>query len=289
MEAILLGTGCPAADPLRCGAATLLRGGGAAVLVDCGAGAVHRCLQAGQPPRELDAVVLTHLHSDHLVDLYQLIVSAWHAGRDRPWRVLGPAPVLRHVEGLMALWADERAARVAFERRPSTAALEIEPVELRDGMTVPVGGMTMTAVEVDHRPVVPALGLVAEADAAAVVVSGDTRRCDALIEAGRGCDLLIHECFLHREMAPVPGVRSAETVEAVASYHTLSSEVGGVARDMEAGALMLTHFVPPRFDRAALLTEVRETWDGPLMIGEDLMAYDCKSRSVRFGGAVVGM
>lgn len=81
-------------------------------------------------------------------------------------------------------------------------------------------------------------------------------------------------------MLPVPGRRAPETIEAVASYHTLSSEVGGVARAMEDRALARLHFVPPDFDRGALLAEVGESYGDPAFIGEDLMSFDLESREV---------
>src|SRR3546814_8928748 len=88
---------------------------------DLGSGVTQRLVAAGTPGRALDALLLTHLHSDHLVDLYQLIVSSWHQGRDRPLPVYGPPGTRRYVEGLMALWEPELSLRIAHEKRPSTA------------------------------------------------------------------------------------------------------------------------------------------------------------------------
>ena len=85
--------------------------------------------------------------------------------------------------------------------------------------------------------------------------------------------------MLHRK-ASSDAHRSAATMENVESYHTLSSEVGGVARDMAAKALALTHFVPPDIDRAALLSEVAESFDGHVLVGEDLMRIDLAARTV---------
>src|SRR3546814_9918456 len=78
MEIVFLGTGCPVVSTERYGPAQLILADGAKILVDCGSGVTQRLLAAGTPGRDLDALLLTHLHSDHLVDLYQLIVSAWH-------------------------------------------------------------------------------------------------------------------------------------------------------------------------------------------------------------------
>ena len=89
MELTLLGTGCPVAHAGRFGPAQAVTGEGAAILIDCGSGVTQRLVAAGLPGRTLDAVLLTHLHSDHIVDLFQLVISSWHQGRDRPRHVAG--------------------------------------------------------------------------------------------------------------------------------------------------------------------------------------------------------
>lgn len=275
MEVTLLGTGCPQCDTRRYGPASLVRHGSAAVLVDCGSGVTQRLLGAGSSGAAVDAVLLTHLHSDHLVDLYQLLVSGWHQGRDRPLRIHGPPGTRRHVDGLLALWRAERQLRMAHERRPSVAGFQAEVTEFSAaGPVAELDGLAVEAVRVDHAPVEHAYGFVFRAAGRVAAFSGDTRYCERLIAAARGADLLVHECFIHREMPAKPGVRTAEGVEAVASYHTLSAEVGKVAARARVGFLMLNHFVPTRFDRAALAAEVAADFAGPFAIGEDLMRYD---------------
>jgi ribonuclease Z len=289
MRITLLGTGCPQCDPDRTGPANLVRAGGMSFLVDCGSGVTQRLIAAESAGRKLDAVFLTHLHSDHVVDLYQLIVSSWHQGRDRPQRVFGPKGTRRFVEGTLALWREELAQRIAHERRPSTAALEVVVMEIEPGEIFRADGVAVTAVEVDHFPVREAFGFVFEGVGRRAVFSGDTRRCPALIEAARASDCLVHECFIHREMHPRPGVRSQEGIESVASYHTLSGEVGKVASEAGAKILVLNHFVPTRFDKAALLAEVRRDYAGPILVGEDLMTIDLAGRAVTYAGATIGL
>lgn len=281
MRVTLLGTGCPVVDLKRAGPATLVDHAGDSVLVDCGAGVTHRLLEAGHPGRELGALFLTHLHSDHIVDLFQLVISSWHQGRARPWRVFGPPGTRHYVSGLMALWKPELEQRIAHECRPSSSALEVEVIEFSDDEEIAIGALNVRTVRVDHAPVRHAFGFVFEAPGQRAVVSGDTRRCAALIEAARGADLLVHEVFVHREMKIIEGVRTQQGVDNVASYHTLSSEVGGIARDAGVRALALTHFVPPGADRAQLLAEVRSDFQGPVLIGEDLMSIDLDTMSVQ--------
>ena len=95
---------------------------------------------------------------------------------------------------------------------------------------------------------------------------------------------MVHECFIHRAMAARRGRRSAQGLANVAAYHTLSSEVGKVASRSNAGMLVLNHFVPVDFDRAALLAEIRADFQGPIVIGEDLLTLDVPQRSASYQG-----
>ncbi|QPC44732.1 MBL fold metallo-hydrolase [Kaustia mangrovi] len=287
MRLTLLGTGCPVASAERLGPGTLIRHGDVAVLVDCGSGVAQRLVQAGCPGRGLDAVLVTHIHSDHLVDLYQLIVSSWHQGREKPWLVYGPPALRPLVKEMMALWQDERQLRIAHEHRPSTTGLEVEVRPLHDDGHFAIGGLAIESFAVDHRPVEPAFGLAFGAGEGTehrrLVLSGDTCRCPAVVAAAKGADLLVHEVFVHAAMTPEPGVRSRETIDRVAAYHTSSGEVGKIATEAGAGALALTHIVPPSADRAALLREVAADFSGPVIVGEDLMEIDLDGRALRHG------
>jgi len=291
-EIHLLGTGCPQCDPDRRGPSNLVRAQGRNFLVDCGSGVTQRLVEAGTPGKSIDALFLTHLHSDHLVDFYQLVISSWHQGRDRPQRVIGPIGTRAFVTATMELWAVERAQRIAHERRPSTEALQVEVTEidptLTNGVVYQQDGVAVRAVAVAHQPVKHAYGYVFEAGGRKAAFSGDTAFCPALIEAARGADALVHECFIHREMKVTQGVRSAEGVAAVASYHTLPAEAGRVAAEAGVNVLILNHFVPTRFDRRALLAETRESWEGPLVIGEDLMCFDLETRTLTHRDGVIG-
>jgi ribonuclease Z len=288
MELTLLGTGCPQVDPDRRGPANLVRHGGLQLLVDCGSGVTQQLVRAGSRGAALDAVFLTHLHSDHVVDLYQLVISSWHQGRDRPQRVFGPEGTRDFVERTLELWRAEREQRVAHERRASTAALRVDVTEFGGGTVFEQEGLRVAAFEVDHRPWRPSFGFAFEAGGRRVVLSGDTVRCPALLEAARNADVLVQDCFIHREMGAAPG-RTEETLRNVASYHALSSDVGRIAAGAAVGCLVLNHFVPTQFDRPALLAEVRAQYAGPVVIGEDLMTVVADTGELRFAGAVLNL
>jgi ribonuclease Z len=283
----LLGTGCPQVHAHRFGPASLVQTGGMSFLVDCGSGVTQRMAAAGVSGAGLDALLLTHLHSDHLVDLYQLVISSWHQGRARPQRIFGPSGTRAFAEATMEVWRKERELRIAWECRPSTAGLELEITEFGEGVIFDADGLRISAFKVDHRPVEQAFGFLFETAHARVAFSGDTTVCDGLVSAAKDVDLLVHECFIHREMGG--RMRSAQGLANVAAYHTLSSDVGKVAARAGARLLLLNHFVPVEFDRDALLREVGADFKGPVVIGEDLLSVDVPRRAIAHGGLRLGL
>ncbi|HEV2511426.1 MBL fold metallo-hydrolase [Bosea sp. (in: a-proteobacteria)] len=284
-----LGSGAPPVSLRRAGPAHLVEAGGSKVLIDCGSGVSQRLIAAGHAGAQIDALIVTHEHSDHLVDFYQLIVSSWHQGRNRPWRVLAPAPALANMRGQYEAFARERALRIAFEKRPDATGLEVVFEELREGPVAGMEGLGIEAFLVDHKPVEPAFGLSLSANGSRVVFSGDTRLTPSLERAAQGCDLLVCEVFIDSQMPVTAGVRSAETVASVQSYHMTPAVVAGLAKRADVKALALTHLVPPGADTVALFAEVRAGgYTGPLIVGEDLMRLELPARLLRWNGAALG-
>ena len=282
MKFTFLGMGCPVASPMRAGPAHLVTGARARLLIDCGAGVSQRLVAAGELGANIDALIVTHYHSDHVVDFYQLLVSGWHQGRARPLHVHAPASVIAHMRKILEAYADERALRIAHERRPSRVGLEVEFRELESGRAIRIGDLEAEAFTVDHRPVAPAFGLILRQGGTRIVFSGDTRPVPSLIEAARGAQLLVCEVFVDREMKPTPGVRSKETIAAVKSYHLTPRQIAKIAREAGVAALALTHIVPPNADRSALVAEIRKSYGGPVILGEDLLSIDPLARTVSF-------
>lgn len=284
-----LGSGAPPVSLRRAGPAHLVEAGGSKLLIDCGSGVSQRLVAAGHAGAQIDALIVTHEHSDHLVDFYQLIVSSWHQGRSRPWRVLAPEPALANMRGQYEAFARERALRIAFEKRPDATGLEVVFEELQQGPVAGLGTLAVEAFLVDHKPVEPAFGLSLSANGSRIVFSGDTRLTPSLEQAADGCDLMVCEVFIDSQMPVTAGVRSAETVASVQSYHMTPAVVAGLARRAGVKALALTHLVPPGADTAALFAEVRAGgYAGPLVVGEDLMRLELPARLLRWNGAAIG-
>ena len=237
----------------------------------------------------MDAVFFTHLHSDHTVDLFQLIISSWHQGRDRPHLIYGPKGTKRYVNGLLKLWKPEFEQRIAHERRTSTAALSADVIEIDEGEVFRAGDLVVTAVDVDHFSVRPAFGFLFETPESRLAISGDTTYCPARIKACKGFDVLVHEVYIHSGESHQMLMREDLGSRNVMSYHTASDVVGIVAREAEVGVLVLSHFVPTRFDEDALLSQVCDSFQGPIVIGEDLMHIDVANRRVLSYGMTLSL
>ena len=285
----LLGTGCPQVDTRRLGPSQIVRHQGGTYLVDCGSGVTQRLYAAGSSGADIDAVFFTHLHSDPTVDLFQLIISSWHQGRDRPHLIYGPKGTKRYVKGLLKLWEPEFKQRIAHELRSSTVALSADVIEIEEGEIFRAGDLSVTAVDVDHFPVRPAFGFLFETPESRLAISGDTTYCPALIKACKGFDVLVHEVFIHRGESHQMETREDLGSRNVMSYHTASDVVGHVAREAEVGVLVLSHFVPTRFDEEALLHQVCADFDGPILVGEDLMHIDVANRRVLSYGMTMSL
>ncbi|CAD7705388.1 unnamed protein product [Ostreobium quekettii] len=289
MKVTFLGTGVPVVSTERYGAAQVVSHGDARILIDCGSGVTQRMVAAGMAPRDLDVVLLTHLHSDHVMDAFQLIMSSWVGGRDRPLPIFGPPGTRRFVEGLMDAWRPELEQRIAHVGPgQSTAALQADVTEIGPGPVGTFGGVEVEAIEVDHRPVVHAYGFALQAEGQRVVFSGDTKPCKSLALAAKGADLLVHEVIVATATADL--MRASDSAAKIVAYHTRSDVVGKIAADAGVGCLALTHIAPPNVDRGRLMDDVAADYHGPAFIAEDLSTIDVSSRRVTFaGGAVLAL
>jgi len=283
LRVTLLGTGCPIVDVHRYGPATLIEamgeGGAEAWLVDCGSGVTQRLVGHGTPGSQLTGVLLTHLHSDHTIDLMQLLISSWHQGRIQPLKVFGPKGTRKFLMEIWEAWRPEFEQRSAHEIRP-LQALAWDIVEIDGNWKLETPAVSIAATEVRHQPVSQAFGFRFDTyhepsgNGASVVVSGDTAYCPELIHLAKDCDLLVHEVFVHRSYLNQRTDRDPQQTANVMAYHTRSDEVGRVANEANAGALALTHFVPTVFDQAQLEADVRAEYQGNLFVGVDLMCLE---------------
>ena len=271
MELTLLGTGCPSVDYKRFGPSNLVSTKLAKILVDCGSGITQRLHELKVSSADIDVLLFTHLHSDHAVDLYQLIISSWHSYRIKPWKIYGPKGTKKFVKKIMDAWADERKLRISYESRASAKAFDIQVTEFKSIGNIKIKDLNIKYFEVDHKPVKYAYGFCFTNKNKKLTISGDTRPCENLMKYAQKADVLLHEVFIEGEILQLNKMRTKKTLHNVQSYHTTSTQVGKVAFIARAKKLVLTHFVPTRFNKNNLKKVVKKDFGKDPIIGEDLM------------------
>lgn len=269
----LLGTGAgPPVRPARAGVGTLIEAGGETLLVDAGYGVLRRLVQTGARMSAVTRVFLTHLHSDHVVELPALLLLPWSApaARDVPLAVWGPAGTRAMMEALTQAFAFDIAVRRDVDEKASARGITAEPHDITPGVVYERSGVRVTAFLVDHGPVTPAYGYRIDYRGRSVAISGDTRVSDSLVTASKGVDVLIHEAidaeFLRTVERPSP-----ELLSAILAHHTTAEEAGGVFQRVQPKLAVYSHSpgTPALVEGAR-----RGGYTGPLEIGEDLMVID---------------
>jgi ribonuclease Z len=285
-KVILLGTGVPTPRPDRFGPATLVEAGDQKLLIDAGRGAAIRLYQLDIPLGRIDALFLTHYHSDHTSGIPDLWLTGWlqsHFGtRRKPFRVIGPIGAKALMENLERAYALDIKIRIADEKlEPSGIAVTVEEFE-RDGVIYEKNGVKVIAFEVDHGDVIkPAYGYRIEYGGRAVVISGDTRYHPNVIKYGTGADLLIHEVAAAR-----PELMNEAFIQRIIGHHTTPQEAGRVFSQAKPKMAVYTHLVLlasetiPSVTLGELVSETRKTYNGPLEIGEDLMSIEITDKVI---------
>jgi ribonuclease Z len=268
IDITLLGTGSPMIDPNRAGPSTLVKAGDAVFLVDCGRGVLMRAAAAGVGAANITALLLTHLHSDHITDLSDVITTRWVTTFvPTPLPIIGPPGTKAVVEATLAALAPDISYRIGHHP-DITEPPSIQVHEYTEGQVWDDGGVRITAAPTDHRPVEPTLGFRVEYDGATVVLAGDTVPCASLDALASGANALVHTVIRADLVAQIPVQRLRDILD----YHSSVEQAAATAARAGVGTLVLTHYVP------ALVPGQEDQWralaatefSGPVEIGNDL-------------------
>jgi ribonuclease Z len=269
----LLGTGNPRPSSARSGPATLVEAGATRILVDAGRGAAERLWSVGgrEALSGIDLVVLTHLHSDHVVGLPDLWLTGWLFGRKAPLKVIGPAGTAAMASHLSKAYSfDVETRRDRDEKLPAAGAV-IEARDVLPEAAIEVGGVTVTPFEVDHGPVKPAYGYRVTYRGRCVVFSGDTRYSEQVISHAKGCDVLVHEVLAPDVERRETKMQDPAAVQRIIDHHITPEEAGRVFAAAKPRLAVYSHIVPSPTTAKELEVPTRKTYSGPLAVGEDLM------------------
>ncbi len=289
MQLTLLGTGSPVPDLRRRGPASLVVVGAQRVLVDAGSGVVHRLLEAGQPgrvapggPPAITHIFLTHLHSDHIMGLPDLLWTGWIIGWwATPPAIFGPPGTAELMRRLEHTFAYDITVRNANDRlaRPWQSPVVIEydeaapPIETSDFRGRPF--------RVEHSPVDQAFGVRFDSDSGSIAFSGDTSPQESLAQAAHGVDILVHEVYdsasSRQRLTTVReqfGEASLQVraMTGIYRYHTGSEELGRIASLADTPHLVLNHVLGPP-DTDVIARDIAAGYSGQITVGEDLQEF----------------
>ncbi len=276
----LLGTGSPMPSPDRAGPATLVSAGdGAAAehyLVDAGRGVLMRMAALGLGAPNLAAVLLTHLHSDHITDLNDVITTRWvMTFEPTPLTIVGPVGTRQVVDHLVASLEPDIGYRIDHHQDLNYGFTEIDVIEVEEGEIELGGAVTITCAPTDHKPVHPTVGFRFEHDGAVVVAAGDTVPCDGLDSLCEGANALVHTVIRKDIIETIPLQRMQDTLD----YHSSPAEAAQTAARGGVDTLVLTHYVPPiptGGDGADWKALCAEHFSGAVEVGDDLHRIDVK-------------
>lgn len=289
---ITTGTGAPLPDPQRAGPQTVVIAGDQLLVFDAGPGSTRRLETVHPEASDVDALFITHYHSDHIGDIGELMLKRW-AGRttNEPLPIYGPPGIERVVAGFEAAYELDTGYRVEHhgeEAMPlSGAGGDAREFDLgMDLMASEViyeqGKVQVIAFNVDHAPIFPAVGYRVNYKDRSVVISGDTVYSESLTAHTMGADIFVSEA-LHHEFSQMVSDATSDAdnnASAVAhdiqDYHITPEGAGIVARDANVSLLLITHVLPPvpsqllinpflRDARAVFAGEIRMANDGTMV------------------------
>ena len=250
---------------------SLLELDGQRIVVDCGLGVTRGLVEAGIDLKSLQTIVITHLHSDHILELGGLVHTAWVTGLRTTIHIYGPPGILAYWNGFLAAMSYDIHLRVVDDGRVPLTDL-VRVIEVNEA-SFTSGDLIVKTLAVRHPPVEVALSYRFEGSKV-VTFSGDTTYFPPLADFAKGSDLLIHEAMLPEGIEVIlQKTGGGEKLRAhLNASHTNVDDVAKIARAAGVKRLALNHLVPvddARFSHADWLARIAAVWDGPALVGQD--------------------
>lgn len=275
MKITLLGTGSPLPSATCAGPSTLVQAGGQNIVVDAGRGVIMRLVGAMCPPPFISAVILTHLHSDHICDLNDIITTRWISSpAATPLPIYGPKGTQKMIDGLLAMLSQDETYRLDHhDDLRAAGGMKVDVHEVEAGESFSIGDVKVSVHATDHRPVAPTVGFRIEHEGVVGALAGDTIPCDGLYDMCKDADIYVQTVLredLVRTFAPL--VPTGERFLDILDYHSTVQQAAQTATKCNVKTLLLTHFVPAiqpgQEDEWRALAA--EHFAGDIVVGPDL-------------------
>ena len=274
-QIVMLGTGTPNADPDRSGPSVAIVVNDTPYIVDVGPGVVRRAAAAyragvtGLNVAQLTRAFVTHLHSDHTIGYPDLILTPWVLDREAPLEIYGPEGLQDMTDHILAAYDQDIQIRLSGLQPITPDGYKVEVHEIEPGVIYEDANVTVEAIPVQHGEWSQAFAYKFVAPDRTIVISGDARPSDTLVEAARGCDVLIHEVYSQTGFER----READWQAYHAASHTSSHQLAELAGRIQPKLLILYHHLFWGTSEEDLLSEVQSRYDGRVISGKDLEVY----------------
>lgn len=268
MDIVLTGTGSPLPDANRAGPSTLVKAADTHILVDAGRGVVMRMTGAGSLPVFLAGVLITHLHSDHVCALNDVITTHWVMSQgNATLQIHGPVGTAEFVERQMHALEADIGYRIAHHEE-LTNGPQVQVTELAPGDSFAIGDVQVSTAATVHAPVKPTIGYRFTHDGSTAALVGDTIPCDGVDELARDADVYVQTVIRRDLVELVPNPMMQDILD----YHSGVIDAAQTATRVGAKRLALTHMVPaPTPEQYPdWVARAAEHYDGEIIIGDDL-------------------
>ena len=268
MQVVLTGTGSPLPSATRAGPSTLVLAGATQLLVDAGRGVVMRMMAVGVRPDDLDGVLITHMHSDHVCALNDVITTHWVRTRElKPLRIWGPVGTTRLVERTLFMLEDDIGYRTDHHE-PLVHGPQVEVTEIEPGDAFDIGDVQVTTAATAHAPVHPTIGFRFEHDGSVAALVGDTLPCEGVDQLAADADVYVQTVLRRDIVEQLPGEMAQDILE----YHSSVDDAARTAARVGARRLAMTHMVPaPEPEQyPEWISRAAQHFDGEIVIGDDL-------------------
>ena len=278
----LTGTGIPNIAPGRAGAGVFVKYNDVVVQFDAGRATCNRLIEAGLRLGDLNAVFITHIHSDHVFGLAELVLSRWIETQfdevATPLSIFAPSGgAARFVKRMLDPYDED-----THIRREHTGSREV----VLDAREFPASftpaevwasadrAVVVESVAVHHEPVPDAVAYKVTTPDGSVVISGDTRVCQEVEDFSRHAHVLVHEAFRRAPLAFI--IEHIPRIKSILDYHADSIPLGAMAQRAQVNTLMLTHLGPPpqnEVEEQGFADDVKAGgYTGHVQVGRDLMS-----------------
>ena len=268
MDIVLTGTGSPLPDANRAGPSMLVKAGDTHILVDAGRGVVMRMAGAGSMPPFLAAALVTHLHSDHVCALNDIITTHWVMTQgNATLKIYGPVGIAQFVERQLHALEPDIGYRIEHHD-PLTEGPKVDVTELEPGDSFSVNDVQITTAATEHAPVRPTIGFRLEHDGSSAALVGDTIPCEGVDDLARDADVYVQTVIRRDIVETIPN----EMMQDILDYHSGVVEAAQTAARVGAKRLALTHMVPAPTPEQypEWVARAAEHYEGEVVLGDDL-------------------